>query len=360
MSTIFLKLRGQSGFELSSDQGIQVNYTKDFALPTFSGILYAGDDKQFVGGFDSVTINLAAVFADYSVKTDTIQWSQVSGESGSFSSPNKLETLFSTAASNVSAVSLRVTITRTTVGGSIQVFDELALSDQPFDATSSKTIFQKFKIDQSGSFFNPSWVGSNDQSSDRFVDIIYWRTPEKNGGFVQRGTYNYLGYRIQKFNKTFSTWYDVESGDNTTNSYTVTDFSTIYRYLPIWGDENGRKVTGTSVKFLKPSDLGNQNAFGIYELSNPKVSPSNYFINNTSTQKFTVSIQNINELEFIDPDVITQNLITSDQTANRYSNTLTGNSFLDADKMEPVKQSFDLYSLNVTRTLGTNIIDIGN
>ena len=360
MSTIFLKIRGQGGFELSSDQGIQVNYTKDFALPTFSGILYAGDDKQFVGGFNSVTINLAAVFADYSVKTDTIQWSQVSGESGSFSTPNKLETLFSTAASNLSAVSLRVTITRTTVGGSIQVFDELSLSDQPVDVISSNTVLQNFKSDRSNTFFNPSWVGSNDQSSDRFADIIYWKTPEKNGGLLQNGIYNYIGYRIQKFNKTFSTWYDVESGDNTANSYTVTDFSTIYRYLPIWADESGRKVTGTSVKFLKPSDLGNQNAFGIYELSNPSELSNNFFLSNISQQKFAISIQGVTVSESVNPKQFTSNYVTSDLSTNRFMNTLTETGVSDGFLIKPIKQSINFYSLSVTRSLGTDIIDVGN
>ena len=355
MSAIFLKIRGQSGFEFSSDQGIHLNYTKDFALPTFSGILYAGEDKQFIGGFDGVTINLAAVFTDYSIKTDTIQWSQVSGNTGSFSSPNRLDTLFSTAASNLSAVVLRVTITRTTVAGSIQVSDDLSLSDQPFDATSSNVIKLNATINKDNILYNSSWVGSDDQTPEGDTDVILWNVPST------RKTYSYDGYKVQAFNKTFKQWYDVQAGgaQSDVGSYKVTDDTLVYRYLPVWKKPNNKQVIGSSVPVLKTTIGGtNATSYGLFD----SVKPETYFNSrhsSPSVNRLAVSVGSVIESDIVKPAVKVLSEL-KDLSSNRHLNTLTDISGSDSLSNKTIKTSSDVHSLSVTRTSGISLGQLGN
>jgi len=360
MSTIFLKIRGQSGFAVSSNTGFNLNYIEDFSLPTFSGILYAGDNKSFVGSFDSRTVNLAAVLSDYSIKTDVVQWSQVSGATGSFSYTDKLQTSFTTAAVNTVNVVLRVTITRTTVGGVIVVSDDLQIDSVPTDITSNIAISNNNVINTDHNYFNASWIGSNDQSSEGVTDVIYWRVPKKNGGLLERGTADYIGYKIQKFNETFGQWYDVQTGAAETDigTYTITDLTGTYRYIPIWSS-SGRKIIGNSTKFLKPTLSGvNKFGYGIFEFVKPNFTLNNIGVDNLSATRSATTIENIFATETANPKLISS--LSASASFQRSLSTIT--DILDTDTLS--SNTFDnkltTHSLNVTRIYGASIVELGN
>jgi hypothetical protein len=361
MSTIFLKLRGQSGFELSSNQGVQVNYTKDFALPTFSGILYAGDNKSFIDDFNSKTVTLAAVLSDYSVKTDVVQWSQVSGAVGSFSSTDTLQTSFTTAANNTVNVVLRATITRTTLGGVISVSDDLQIDSTPTEIASNVAIRNNFVLDTSSVYFNPSWIGSNDQSSGA-TDVIYWPVPSKNGGLPQNGTADYIGYKVQKFNKSFSRWDDVQTGvaEADTGSYTITDLTGLYRYLPIWS-KFGRKIVGNSVKFLRPLRAStNFDGYGAFESLKPSFS-HNMRTSELNATRSATTITNITTTDILKPNIYSLvNANASSTSVQRTLNTVTTASETDLHSSDAISHTLYSNSLSVIRNSGASIIDLGN
>lgn len=358
MSNIFLKIRGQNGFSISSTQGFELKSTKPLALPTFSGVLYAGSNKSFIGNFDSKTITLAAVLSDYSAKTDVIQWSQVSGAAGSFSSTNTLQTSFTTAANNTVPVVLRITITRTTLNGVVQVSDDLQVDSEPTDVASSVAIASNIKIDTDNLYYNPSWIGSNDQSTEGETDVIYWWIPNKNGGFLERGTADYIGYKVQKFNTTFSQWYDVQTGgaETDTGSYTITDLTGTYRYLPIW-NLNGRKIIGNSTKFIKPTMGGSKKGYGVFESVKP-ILTSNFGLSNQSSGRFATTIETIIATDPVKPSMKTG--LTTEVATNRYLSTITNMTETDTLSVKAVNQVLKTNSLNVSRTLGSSIVDLGN
>lgn len=355
MSTIFLKIRGQSGFAVSSNTGFDLNYTQDFALPTFSGVLYAGNNLSFIDNFNNTTVNLSAIFSDYSTKTDTVQWSQISGDSGTFGSPNGLATTFTTASVNNSDIVLRITITRTTRGGTIQVFDDLALTTDQVQTLSSTTIRLDHNINTDNLFYNPSWVGSDNQTPEGDTDVIFWNNPES------KGSYSYVGYKVQSFNKLFGQWYDVQTGGTQSNefSYKITDDTLIYRYLPIWKSTYGKKVIGNSTPILKAKISGsNAISFGLFESIKPSTSQL-ISTSSSSVNRVAVSIGSISELDTTNLNT-TQTAVISNFTADRFLNTLVTESEIDNLSNKSIRQSSIAHSLGVTRTSGVSLGEIGN
>ena len=358
MSNIFkIKGRVSSQFNISKDplEQFNIKYLNEFASFGSIGNLTIGSAPAFIDNFDSKTFIVTATVQNYDPKLDIIEWTQVSGSPVSFSATNSLVTLVTTAASNPTDVVLQCTATRVSGSEVDSSSDTLNITASPVDITSSNIIKLEGNINKDVMLSNVSWVGSDDQTSEGNIDVIYWNVPET------RKNYSYIGYKLQAFNKTFNTWYDIQTGDaqSDVGSYKITDYTLVYRYFPIWKSRYGAKVVGTSTPILKAINTGvNATSFGLFETLEQGAGLFSKFSSPPSVNRFAVSVGSISETDNFKHESIIRNAL-DEVSANRYLSTLT--ELTESDSLsEKTKLSSNVHSLSVVRTSGVSLGQLGN
>lgn len=358
MSNIFkIKGRVSSQFNISKDplEQFNIKYLNEFASFGSIGNLTTGSAPAFIDNFNSKTFVVTATVQNYDPKLDIIEWTQVSGASVTFSAPNSLVTLVTTAASNPTDVVLQCTATRVSGSEVDSSSDTLNITASPVDITSSNVIKLQSNFDNQG-LYNPSWVGSDDQTLEGNIDVIFWNVPRT------RKNYSYVGYKLQAFNKTFNAWYDIQTGDaqSDVGSYRITDYTLIYRYLPIWKGrfDTRTPVVGTSTPILKAINTGvNATSFGLFETLEQGAGLFSK-VSSPSVNRFAISIESISETDNFKHESIIRNAL-DEVSANRYLSTLT--EITESDSLsEKTKLSSNVHSLSVARQSGVSLGEIGN
>ena len=212
MSKMFFKIRGQEGFEISSSQGLQLRTLGNLPIPTFLGVLFAGEDSTLLSG-QGQTVSLRAVLSDYSVKTDVVTWTQTAGSGGTFTSPNSLSTDFTISSSETVDVVLRCTIVRTTRGGSVTTFDDIKIRITPGQDIYLSSFSPTMTVDKNIKYFNNSWLGSTELSVQGNADTIFW-----DGTGLTSGSATYAGHEIQRYDVSTGVWQVLRSVRSETDS----------------------------------------------------------------------------------------------------------------------------------------------
>ena len=359
MSNIF-KIMGQgaSQFTISKDllEQFNIKYVAEFTPLAPIGNLTTGGAPAFIDNFDSKTFVVTATVNNYDPKLDIIEWTQVSGAPVLFTATNSLVTYVTTAASNPTSVVLQCTARRVSRAGVVDsTSDVINITASPVDISSSTVIRLSSTITKENILYNLSWIGSDDQTPEGDTDVILWEVP------TTRKNYSYVGYKVQAFNKSFSQWYDVQSGSaqSDVGSYRITDDTLVYRYLPIWKRTYGAQVIGSSVPLLKAKITGtNGTSFGLFESVKPETN-SYSTLSSSSVNRIAISIGSVSETDNLKQESIARTAFT-EVSSNRHLNTLTEMSEIDLHDHKTIKLSSVVHSLDVTRTSGVSLGQLGN
>jgi hypothetical protein len=294
-----------------------------------SGQVNAGSNLTLIGGGQE-TVNLLASYTGEEAGVSYL-WTQVSGETGSFSTPTQLATSFTTAPNVSENIVLKFTVT---LNGE-SIFDELIIFINAQDIDRSNVQYASYFVN--AGYYNSSYRGPQiyDENGNLLGDnatsisnTIYWTIPINS---------NYDGYIIERFCPNNPQWEIIERVpvENDLGFYVMPETTCRYRYRPVWlANANpitgfpGRPVVGTS-----------DGPFGSVTINNTILATDAARSGSIVQFNSSLDTSSISRLAY------TKNIITSDIDSVRTSSIVEFNSYLATSSIERIA-----YTKNIIRS----------